>query len=500
MVFEIADGGTTVDGLMPYQSERKTTRGAAFNELMKIRAGEAITPEEVTIFGRDPFFQTPFRIGETAAEALAVCAIAANDLWELRTGKRQKIRVDVGPAAATALHGGDDTLRRGKDGAYRPIPVSVELRHMVSLTQPWKTADGRYVLPHTNLPHLERRVLDVLGCESAVDSVKAGVARWNSDALEDAIAEAHACAGKVRTPEEWLAHPHGAYLASRPVVEITKVADGEPEPLPAGERPASGVRVLDLTRILAGPTAALGLAEHGAEVLMVTASRLPQVPEFVRDTSHGKRSCFLDFDQPSEAKRLRALTREADVFIDGYRPHRLAAHGFGVEDLMRLRPGLIHVTVNCFGSGGPFASRAGWDQVAQAVTGICHTQGLATHAGQPKLTPVFSCDFLTRFLGAFGAMVALARRAREGGGYKVEVSLCQSAMLLQRQGLIDQFADAPGRLASSEFEALAVCDDGTSYGDLKTMGPVVWMSETPCRWSRKPPRFGGDPPEWPQRL
>ncbi|MFG1317527.1 CoA transferase [Xanthobacter autotrophicus] len=476
--------------------QRFPTASNAFRELMAIRAAAPLPADEVSISGADPFFRTPFRIGEVSASVLAARGVAANDLWRLRTGRRQKLSIDARAAAATSLSGGEETLLRADDGQYRPIPVSAAVKHMVSLTQPWATADGGWVLPHTNLPHLEERVLDVLDCNSSVEGMKAGVARWGADALEDALAAARACGGKVRTPEEWLAHPHGAYLASRPVVEITKLADGAPEPLPEGDAPMAGLRVLDLTRILAGPTAGLSLAEHGADVLMVTAPHLPQVPAFVRDTSHGKRSTFLDFTSPAEAAQLRTLVRDADVFIDGYRPGRLAARGFGAEDLMKLRPGLVHVSVNCFGSGGPFADRAGWDQVAQAVTGICHTQGEAMGRGRPELTPVFMCDFITGFLGAFGAMLALARRAREGGSYRVQVSLCQSAMLLQREGLVADFADAAGRLTPAEFEALAVHVDGTCYGDLKTLGPVLRMSETPCRWSRPTPRLGGDQPEW----
>ena len=472
------------------------TRSVAFAELMAIRAGSALAAGEVTITGRDPLFRTPFRIGETLAMALAARGVAANDLWELRTGTRQTVSVDARAAAMTSLYGREVTLLRDADGEYRPVPVAAALKHMVSMTQPWATADGRWLLPHTNLPHLERRVLDVLGCDNTVESIKAAVARWNADALDNAIAAAGACAAKVLTPAEWLAHPQGAYLAARPVVEITRVADGRPEPLPPGDQPLSGVRVLDLTRILAGPTTSLGLAEHGAEVLMVTAPDLPQVPSFVRDTSHGKRSCFLDFKRVDEAATFRSLVRKADVVVDGYRPGRLAAHGFGVDAMMALRPGLIHVTVNCFGAGGPLASRAGWDQIAQAVTGICHTQGEATGAGQPKLTPVPMCDFLTGFLGTFGALLALARRTREGGSYRVEVSLCQAAMLFQRQGLVDGFGDAPGQLTPDEFEALAVRVDNTAYGDLKTLGPVLHMSDTPCRWSRPTPKLGSDRAEW----
>ena len=359
-------------------------RSGASSELMAIRAMTAPEAGEVTITGSDPFYRTPFRIGETAASVLAATGVAANDLWELRAGRRQAIEVAV-PEAAATLRVVDYTMGRDEDGQYRRLPMSDSMKHMVTVTQPWPTADGRWFLPHFNLPHLERRVLDVLECESTPASVSAAVGRWNADALETAIADARACGGKIRTREEWMAHPQGAYLATRPVVEITKVADGEPEPLPPGDRPLSGVRVLDLTRILAGPTAGRTLAEHGADVLMVAAPHLPQVPEFVRDLSHGKRSCFLDLGRAEEAERLAALTREADVFVNGYRPGRLGERGFGLEELVRLRPGLIVVSINCFGSGGPFAAKGGWEQVAQSVTGIAHTHGEMTGAGQPKL-------------------------------------------------------------------------------------------------------------------
>ncbi|WP_328702798.1 CoA transferase [Belnapia mucosa] len=333
------------------------------------------------------------------------------------------------PEAAATLRVVDYTMKREPDGQYRRLPVSESMKHMATGTQPWPTADGRWFLPHFNLPHLERRVLDVLGCESTPASVSAAISRWNADALEAAIAEAHACGGKVRTREEWLTHPQCAYLAARPVVEIIKVAEGEPEPLPPGDRPLLGVRVLDLTRILAGPTAGRTLAEHGADVLMVAAPHLPQVPEYVRDLSHGKRSCFLDLRRDDGAGCLAALAREADVFVNGYRPGQLGGRGFGLEDLVGLRPGLIVASISCFGSGGPFATRVGWEQIAQSVSGIAHTHGEVTGVGRPKLAPAPICDYLTGYLAAFGAMLALARRAREGGSYHVQASLCQSAML-----------------------------------------------------------------------
>ena len=472
-------------------------RTGAFSELMAIRGMAPPDTGEVVTIGADPFFRTPFRIGETVAAVLAGTGVAANDLWELRTGRRQTIRIGVREAAAS-LHVVNYTRKRDPDGQYRPIPMSGNMQHMFTVTQPWPTADGRWFLPHFNLPHLERRVLDVLQCDGTPEAVGAAVGRWDADELEAAIADARACGGKIRSQTEWQAHPQGIYLAGRPVVEITKVADSPPEPLPAGDRPLSGVRVLDLTRILAGPTSARTLAEHGADVLMVATPDLPQVTEFVRDLSHGKRSCFLDLRRAEEAERLKGLVRDADVFINGYRPGRLAGHGFGMEELAVLRPGIIQLSINCFGSGGPLAERAGWEQVAQSVTGIALTHGTMTGAGRPKLAPAPMCDYLTGYLAAFGTMLALGRRAREGGSYHVQVSLCQSAMFYQRQGLADGFADAPEQLTQDELDGLYVRED-SSYGDLLTLGPVLRMSETPCFWALPTPRFGGDRPEWMRR-
>lgn len=474
-----------------------TTQGgkdAVLAELMELRGLTPPAAGEVTIEGHDPFFRAPFRIGETTAAALAAIGVAANDIWQMRSGRRQSVAIGVRKASAS-LRTIDYTAARDANGTFAPVPVSEAHQHMLAVTQPWPTRDGRWFLPHLNLPHLSERVLSVLSCESTPQAVAAAVAQWNADDLEEAIAAARACGGTIRTPEEWLTHPQGQLLARKPAVEIARENDAPPQPFHAGDRPLSGVRVLDLTRILAGPIGGRALAEHGADVLMVGADHLPQAKDHVRDTSHGKRSCFLDFRKPPDAARFAALVREADVVLDGYRPGVLGQFGFAPADLFKLRPDLVHVSISCFGTEGPFGGRAGWEQVAQAVTGACHTNGLRTGAGQPKLVFAPMCDYLTGYLAAYGAMLALGRRAREGGGQRVQVALCKSAMLIQRQGLLDAFDDAPERLTAEEVDAQAVVAD-TGYGTLRTLGPALQMSETPCRWDRPTPKPGGDAPEW----
>jgi crotonobetainyl-CoA:carnitine CoA-transferase CaiB-like acyl-CoA transferase len=195
------------------------------------------------------------------------------------------------------------------------------------------------------------------------------------------------------------------------------------------------------------------------------------------------------------AARFAKLVRGADVVVNGYRPGALERLGFGMKELCRLRPGIIQVSVSCYGSDGPFADRAGWEQVAQAVTGICDTQGAAIGAGQPKLVFAPVCDYTTGYLATYGALLALARRAREGGSWAVHVSLCGSAMLLQRQGLLASFADAPEVSRPDELVSVQVQEDSV-HGDLMTLGPVLRMSETPPCWVKPTPSLGADAPVW----
>ncbi len=467
---------------------------SALEELLRVR--DLSDPsEQIEIAGADPFYKTPFKAGESVAAALTMVGIAANDLWELRHGNRQGLSLDVRHAAAV-LRTVDYTRKQNEEGQYVGVPPSDMMKKMLTTTQPWPTQDGKWLLPHLNLPSLTPKVLGVLKCEHSAEGVSSAVRQWEGEALEQAIADAQACGGLIRTPAEWLAHPQGQYLSALPVIEIRKVRDGAPRPVASTTRPLEGVRTLDLTRILAGPIAGRTLAEHGADVLMVTAPHLPQVAEHVRDTSHGKRSCFLDFEVARQAEIFRDLVASADVIIDGYRPGALTKRGFGREQLFDLCPGLIHLSVSCFGSGGPFKDRAGWEQIAQAVTGVCHTHGEAIGAGQPQLVSAPMCDYLTGYMGAIGVMLALARRAKEGGGYEVNVSLCQSAMFIQRQGLLKEFDSATGALTNAELETLYVKTNTTNHGQMLTLGPVLKMSETTPRWARPAPNFGLDEPVW----
>lgn len=460
---------------------------------MAIRGLGGTSGDAIRASGTDPFFRTPFKLGEAVSCVLAATGVVVNDIWEQRGHARQAISLAL-PEAAASLRTIDYTRALAADGCYRQVPLPPERAQAMTLCRPYRTHDGRWFLPHFSLG-LGPRVLELLRCEAHPESIGRAVAQWNAVELEDAIAQVRACGGYVRTLQEWLAHPQGVHLAGRPVVDVSRMGPAPAESFVLGPRPLSGVRVLDLTRIIAGPVASRGLAEQGADVLMVTSRHLPQGPEHVRDTSHGKRSCFLDLRQPQDAERFAQLVREADVVVDSYRPGALQGLGFGREALARLRPGIVHVAVSCYGSSGPWARRGGWEQIAQAVTGACEAQGVALGADGPQLVAPLMCDFTTGYLATYGALLALGRRAREGGSWQVEVSLCRSSMFVQQQGLLDDFQAAPEVLTEAQLAPLHVREQGV-HGDIKTLGPVLGLSATPPYWDKASPALGSSAPEW----
>ncbi len=300
----------------------------------------------------------------------------------------------------------------------------------------------------------------------------------------------------VRTQEEWADHEQGRAIGTLARVEIEKIGESEPEPVGGTARPLDGIRVLDLTRILAGPTNGRTLAEHGADVLLVNSPNLDNVLPFVIDTSHGKRSTFLDLDSAEDHARLLALASSADVFAQGYRGGAMQRRGLGPDELAARRPGIVYVSMSCYGDVGPWRERPGWEQLAQTVTGIAAVQGASGdphHGGDgpPVLIPAAACDYTTGYLAALGTMAALWRRSHEGGSYHVRASLCQTGMWFARERRVDR-STASG---FGDVEPLLTTSD-TAFGTLRHLGPVAQMSATPPHWALPTSPLGSHPPEW----
>lgn len=464
---------------------------AALDELMAI-AGR-LHPDFVSIEAAAPLLKTRFYADEAAAASLAAGGVIAADLWRQRGGRAQGVRVATREAGLNLV----GFMHQKFADASRAPPMHDVGRARAAASGFKRTRDNRHIYLHPSFPESTKRLLSVLACPEEADAVAEATAKWNAQDLEDAIAAAGACAAIARTPEEWDESEQGRSLAARPVVEVIRFADSPPEPLPAnGEAPLSGVRVLDLTRVLAGPTCARTLAQYGADVLYIASPNLPSVPFFVSDTNHGKLSAFVDLKLDAERERLRALVREGDVFSQGYRSGALERLGFGPLELARIRPGLIYTSINCYGHEGPWWGRPGWEQLGQTATGMAHL-----HGGEdgPRLQPGAVTDYTTGFLAAFGSLLALQRRALYGGSYLVRVSLSQTAMWLRRLGLSDDARlDRAEPHSPEEIAAWSITSE-TGYGTMTYLRPAVTLSETPTRWRRPTTPLGSHDAAWPAR-
>ena len=441
--------------------------------------------------GTDPILPTSFRIGDTSTAALSAVGLAVSDLWESRTGRRQEVSVDARRATASLRSGNYIQL----DGAG----VSTERNTVMGV---YPTKDGRWSYLHCNFPNHRAAALSVLGVAEDRDAVAKAVAKWNAQDLEDAIIEAKGAGGMVRTMEEWAEHPQAAAIASLPLMEIVKLADSPPEALPEGSRPLSGVRVLDLTRVLAGPTCARTLAEHGADVMKITGAHLPNIGYQEYDTGHGKLNAQLDLRETKDMETLRGLVSQTDVFSQGYRPGTLGGRGLSPEELAELRPGIVYISLCAFSHMGPWASRRGFDTVVQTVSGITNRQGdlFPGATPGPQFYPVSAIDYLTGYLMAFGGMVALNRRVHEGGSWLVRISLAQVGRWLVSQGEIPEadLKNIPAEFTPEEIASWSTVSD-TPMGKLGHLGPVLSLSETPPRWARTSVPLGHHDPVWPER-
>ena len=425
--------------------------------------------------GADPVVRTPYRVGEAGATALAAWGTAAAQLGELRGLSPQRVSVDRRHAALSLRSARYLTI----DG--KPLPPVWD-----PLSGFYPVRDG-WVSIHCNFPNHRDAAMGVLGAANDRKQAEAKSAAWSGLELEDAIHAAGGCAGFVRSAEAWAKHEQAKAVAVQPLVEIQRIGDAPPEGTRA-ERPLAGVRVLDLTRVLAGPTCAKTLAEQGADVLKISAEHLPDSGLVEFDTGIGKLSARLDLR--AQAYRLKELVEQADVFSQSYRPGALAARGFSPQALAELRPGIVCVSLSAWGDSGPWRSRRGFDSIVQAVSGMAWRQG---EGKAPKLLPVSAIDYISGYLMAFGAAAALARRAREGGSWLVRVALAR----------VGRWIVEHGEVPDGEWQAAPVDPQADEYmteaGSFRYLRPVAQLSATPPRWTRPPVALGTHAPAWPER-
>ena len=424
-------------------------------------------------------------IADMAAGAQGLVGLASAAIHEARGGPMQDVFVDRWAASLSMTASQYLTVDGEKPVGWDP------------LTGYFPTADG-WVYLHCQFPHLRDRLLEAFGLPNDPEVVKAALARMPAQEVEDRAAEAGVCAIMRRDRATWDAHPQAAELAKQPVVKLERIGAGDgPGARPqrnggAGEAPLSGMRVLDLSRVIAGPMMGRTLAEHGAEVLRIGAPHLPFFEGLVINTGFGKRAAYCDLREAEGRDALSVLIRDADVLIDGYRPGALAGHGFGLDDLQKLNPELVYLTLSAFGETGPWGGRRGYDTYVQGATGLSQDGP----AGPVRL-PCQPLDYLSGYLGAASAMVALRCRHVEGGFWRAELALARTAMWVwEMTDLLPPEVDPPvANPALSDVETIAVEMD-SEFGHLRAMRPVVSLSETPPRWRSAPVRLGSSAPVW----
>lgn len=466
---------------------------APFNELINgIGLSSQDTGGKITFIGADPIFESRFRIGACISIPIMAAAAGAAIVWRMRTGRGQDLSIDL----RKAIHGVNPVykFKPTVSGYAYQMPYGVGNPLIFDL---YLTKDGRWVLPTGGYPHMMSEWCTLLRCPPDKEGIANAILKWDGQDLDDLAAERNMIFALCRSREEWALHPQGELLASKPLNEIEKIADSEPEPFGPADRPLSGLRVMSVTHVIAGNVVSRTLAEQGAEVLHIDHPQEFEHEIFITDPCVGHRaSCWLDLKSADGNRLGHDLAAGADVFVDSYRGRSLTNLGFSPQELAARRPGTIYCSVRCYGYDGPWANRGGFDMEALCVSGFTFDEGTPD---QPKFPPTkVMNDFIAGYLGAAGVTAALIRRAREGGSYHVKICLTRNAMWYPTLGMFGRneldFTGEEHQLLPPE-----TITRQTPYGELYRLAPPVQFSETPGYWQDPILTVrGSSKPEWPR--
>ncbi len=469
--------------------QRLSTGGLpALADLIRLLGLKGRFDGDAVLYGADPIIQSPHRLGEASGIAQLLIGSAAAAVWKARTGGSSDVGVDI----VDALHFLHPTHFVEQQG--RSINVGAE---SVAVNDMFLSRDGRYVMLEAGPPYakLLKGYSTFFDCGDEKASYAREVAKWDAAELEDALAKAGLPACRAFTREEWLAHPQGELLAQTPVIEIEKIADGDPAPFAAGDitAPLQGLRVLDFTHVLAGPRSARTLAEYGADVLHISSPNYPDTFAQHLGVDIGKRCAYLDLRDEADLAAMHDLASTADVFTTTYRGSVNRRFGLAAQDLaVRSERGIVCMTANAYGHAGPWSDRPGFDQNGQVASGFAVREG-APH--RPRFSPVFYlADLMTGYLAAAGMMAALLRRAAEGGSYHVKLSLARSAMWVQELGLLDRSAQTG--LPATDVYPVSRTTVASVYGQISYLSPPLRFSDLSLPPVDTIEPYGASLPDW----
>src|SRR6476620_166742 len=437
-----------------------------------------LSPEDtggtITFVGEDPIVPSVHRLGACIGIPIMAGAAGIADIWRQRSGRGQDLSLDL----RKAIHGINPMYKFMPTINGYPYQLPYFIGNPMGFDL-YQTKDGRFFLPTGAYPRLMNGMCTFLGCAPDKNSIAKAVSKWDAMELDEAAADKELVFAVVRTPEEWAALPQGQQLAERPLVEIVKIGDSDPEPFTPAARPLSGLRVLAATHVIAGNVMARTLAEHGAEVLQIAHPEEFEHEGLSQDPCAGfTSSAWLNLARPDDLKRAYELAADADVFVESYRGHKMRDLGMSPEELPKRRPGIVCASVRAYSYDGPWADRGGFDREALFVTGFTTEEGTPE---QPKFppTPVMN-DFIAGYLGAAGIQAALIRRPKEGGSYHVRVNLARCAMWFMSLGKFD--TDVPGTGEQNQLLTPDTITAQTPYGEYVRLAPPVQFSETKPYW------------------
>jgi crotonobetainyl-CoA:carnitine CoA-transferase CaiB-like acyl-CoA transferase len=461
----------------------------AAGELLKLwslAGGDTHALDYATLIGEEPALPSTFAVGTIAQASIAAAGLAAVEVHHARGGGRQALSVDMRHAAAEFRSERYLRYEAAMPAMWDPIAGL------------YRTRDNRWVRIHTNFAHHRDGVLALLGCANTREAVQAALLGWDAEKFETEAAVRGLVATMTRTPAEWAAHAQGQAVAAMPLLEIEKIGDAPMRARTPGDRPLSGMRALDLTRIIAGPVAGRTLAAHGADVLNITSPNLPSIPLLVIDTGRGKRTAQIDLDAAGGVAALQQLARGADIFVQGYRPGGLATRGFSEADLIKLSPGIIVVSLSAYGHVGPWSDRRGFDSLTQNANGLNWEEARAAQPGavveRPKELPAQALDHAAGYLLAFGTMIALRRQMAEGGSWRVRTSLAQVGHWLQALPRVPGGSHATDPTREAVADLLETTPSG--FGPLTAVRHAAILSATPARWDLPAMPLGSHSASW----
>ena len=353
-------------------------------------------------------------------------------------------------------------------------------------------ARDAWIRIHTNAPAHRASALCVVGHVAERAALARAVSSWEAEALEAAIVEAGGCAALMRSPQEWRRHPQGEAVSKEPLVawsEYPRIeAPGHPS---GGEQPLRGLRVLDLTRVLAGPVAGRFLAGYGADVLRIDPPDWDE-PGVVPEVTLGKRCAGLDLRAREDREIFDRLVRGADLLIHGLRPGALARLGYDGETLRSLNPRLVDVSLSAYGWSGPWSERRGFDSLVQMSSGIAGYGMRRAQAERPVSLPVQALDHATGYLMAAAALRALAARQREGRVLSARVSLARvAALLISTKRSVSSPGISPAR--ADDFEAGI---EETAWGRARRMRFPLRVEGLAVEWRHPAGELRASLPGW----